>query len=176
MGSTSRLPPANEVPSLPTEQRATILDMLFEPSTQLHTLSVPLLHETSFDSYNDLISAVGVQLTELSESASTSDTRWLHDILGSHPRLGAKKVDSAQSAAEQAQLQGSGDEAEQLKKLNEEYEKTYPGLRYVVFVAGRGRGEIMEDMKQRIAGSDLKSETAAAIRVRIYCVPSQEEY
>ena len=106
-----------------------------------------------------------MQLTDLSESASTSDTAWLHDILGSHPRLGAKKVESAQSQAEQAQLQGSGEEAGQLSALNEEYEKKFRGLRYVVFVNGRSRAVVMDDMKQRITDSDTKTEQAAAIRV-----------
>ena len=167
MAATSNLPPIDQVPSLTTENRAAILDLLFEPSTQLHTLSVPLLHDQKFSTYDDLIAAVGVQLTDLSESASTSDTQWLQDILGSHPRLGAKKVDSAQSQAEQAQLQGSGEEAEQLRVLNEEYEKAFPGLRYVVFVNGRSRPVIMEDMKHRIASSELKSEQAGTIRVCI---------
>lgn len=166
MVSISKLPPIDQVPSLPTDERAAILDLLFEPSTQLHTLSVPLLHEKTFSSYDDLISAVGIQLTDLSESASTSDTTWLHDILGSHPRLGAKKVDSAQSQGEQAQLQGGGEEAEQLKLLNEEYEKEFPGLRYVVFVNGRSRPVIMEDMRQRIKTGNMKTEQAEAIRVR----------
>jgi 2-oxo-4-hydroxy-4-carboxy--5-ureidoimidazoline (OHCU) decarboxylase len=132
MASPSKLPPVDQIPSLSTEERAAILDLLFEPSTQLHTLSVPLLHDQKFPSYAELIAAVGVQLTDLSESVSTSDTAWLQSILGSHPRLGAKKVESAQSQAEQAQLQGSDDEAEQLRVLNEEYEKAFPGLRYVV--------------------------------------------
>lgn len=143
------------------------MDLLFEPSTQLHTLSVPLLHEKTFESYPDLIAAVGVQLTVLSESASTSDTQWLESILGSHPRLGAKKVDSAQSAAEQSQLQGSADEAEILWKLNEEYEAKFPGLRYVVFVNGRSRPVIMEDMRRRIDTGDQKGERVAAIRVSL---------
>lgn len=163
--ASTKLPPVETVPSLSAEERAQILDLLFEPSTQLHTLSVPLLHEKTFPSYNDLIAAVGMQLSELSESSSTSDTQWLESILGSHPRLGAKKVDSAQSQAEQAQLQGSGEEAELLRKLNEEYEAKFPGLRYVVFVNGRSRSVIMDDMRQRIDSGDLVAERAAAIRV-----------
>jgi len=161
----SSLPPIATVPGLSAEDRARVLDLLFEPSTQLHTLSVPLLHESAFASYDDLISAVGVQLTALAESSSTSDTRWLEGILGSHPRLGAKKVESAQSQAEQAQLQGSDEETKQLLRLNEEYEAKYPGLRYVVFVNGRSRAVIMEDMRERIANSDVVAERSAAIRV-----------
>src|SRR4051812_14128518 len=96
-----RLPPIASVPSLSTIKRATILDHLFEPSIPLHTLSVDLLHEKTFDSYNDLITSVGLQLTELAESSSSSVKDWLNKILGAHPRLGEKKVDSAQSRAEQ---------------------------------------------------------------------------
>lgn len=129
--STLFLPSVGSLPSLPTSSRAAVLDALFEPSTPLHTLSVDLLHTQSFPSYNDLIASIGVQLTDLAESTSSSDTEWLHKILGSHPRLGAKKVDSAQSSAEQAQLQGSGEEAKQLADLNDEYEHVFPGLRYV---------------------------------------------
>lgn len=165
--AASKLPPIHTVPSLPAEDRASILDLLFEPAPQLHTLSLPLLHSETFASYPDLIAAVGAQLSALADSSSTSDTAWLNDILSSHPRLGAKKVDSAQSAAEQAKLQqGGAEEAEKLKVLNEEYEKAFPGLRYVVFVNGRGRGEIMEDMKSRIEGGTLDGERMGAIRVR----------
>lgn len=162
---TPALPAIKDVPDLDTAARAKVLDLLFEPSTQLHTLSVALLLEKKFESYDSLISAVGVQLTDLSDSSSASDKQWLEDILGSHPRLGAKKVDSAQSQAEQAQLQGSGHEAEQLRILNEEYEQKFPGLRYVVFVNGRSRSVIMDDMRQRIAAGDIVQERAAAIRV-----------
>jgi len=126
------LPQVHSITSLPTQERAAILDLLFEPSVPLHTLSVDLLHTQSFESYNDLIASIGVQLTDLQESSSISDTQWLESILGAHPRLGEKKVDSAQSRAEQAQLNtGGDDEAAQLNHLNQEYEAQYPGLRYV---------------------------------------------
>ena len=163
--AVTKLPAVASIPSLPTEDRAAILDLLFEPSTQLHTLSTPLLHDETFSSYDNLVSAVGVQLTDLPESSSKSDTEWLESILGSHPRLGAKKVDSAQSQSEQAQLKGSAEEARKLEQLNEEYETTFPGLRYVVFVDGRSRDVIMGDMRERIARGDIVAERAAAIRV-----------
>lgn len=162
----SALPDIQTLSSLSTEQRAQVLDLLFEPSQQLHTLSVELLHTQSFASYPDLIAAIGVQLTDLAESASTSDRQWIEAILGSHPRLGAKKVESAQSQAEQAQLnKGNTEEGEQLRKLNEKYEAKFPGLRYVVFVNGRDRPIIMEDMKRRIAQGDHQQERLTAIRV-----------
>ena len=130
--SSYQLPPITTLQSLSTAERAAVLDALFEPCTALHTLSVELLHTEKFESYNDLITRIGAQLTDLSESVSTSDQGWLDKILGAHPRLGAKKVESAQSKAEQAQLNTGGEEeAAQLRDLNAEYEKTFPGLIYV---------------------------------------------
>jgi hypothetical protein len=130
--SSFQLPPVAGVPTLSTGKRAAVLDALFEPCQALHTLSVELLYTEKFESYNDLISSVGIQLIDLSESPSTSDTEWLDKILGAHPRLGEKKVESAQSQAEQAQLNTGGeDEAARLRNLNIEYEKTFPGLKYV---------------------------------------------
>ena len=126
------LPPIDSLSSLATNERAQVLDLLFEPSTQLHTLSLGLLHDTEFSSYQDLIASIGVQLSGLAESPSTSDTQWLDTILCCHPRLGEKIVESEQSKAEQAQLNtGSSDEKSQLATLNTEYEQAFPGLRYV---------------------------------------------
>ena len=130
--SDFNLPPIEGIPALTTIERAAILDSLFEPCTALRTLSLDLLHTETFPSYNDLIASVGVQLADLSESPSRNDTEWLDKILGAHPRLGQKKVESAQSQAEQAQLNTGGEEeATKLRELNEEYEKAFPGLRYV---------------------------------------------
>ncbi|KAI9816756.1 MAG: hypothetical protein M1827_001401 [Pycnora praestabilis] len=163
--STFSLPSIATVPSLSTMDRASILDHLFEPCVPLHTLSVGLIHEETFASYDDLIAAIAMQLTDLSESSSTSDKEWLEKILRAHPRLGEKSVDSAQSREEQAQLNaGAESEAQDLRIYNEEYERMFPGLRYVVFVNGRSRPEIMKDMKHRIMTSNIKAEHSAAIK------------
>ena len=128
----SELPPISSLPSLTSSERAAVLDLLFEPCVQLHTLSVALLQERVFSSYDDMIASIEVQLTDLSESTSTSDKEWLESILAAHPRLGEKKVDSSQSRAEQAQLNSEEDGgSKDLARLNEEYETTFPGLRYV---------------------------------------------
>lgn len=130
--SLFQLPPISSIPTLTTTDRAAILDALFEPCTALHTLSVGLLHDETFESYGALIANIRKQLTELQHSISTSDTEWLDKILAAHPRLGEKKVDSAQSRGEQAGLNTGGEEeAEQLRELNREYEEKFPGLRYV---------------------------------------------
>ena len=126
------LPRITALPSLPTEQLATILDHLFEPSVPLHTLSIDLLRDQAFSSYDDLIASIGLQLTHLADSSSTSDSQWLESILAAHPRLGEKKIDSTQSKAEQAQLAvDAGDGQNKLSELNALYERTFPGLRYV---------------------------------------------
>lgn len=169
------LPPITTVPGLSTEERAAILDTLFEPCTQLHTLSVSTLHEQTFASYSDLIAAIGTQLTTLSASDLASDQEWLSAILSAHPRLGASDPStlSPASRAEQAQLQtpstSGSDNAEAeasaaaLRTLNGTYETTFPGLRYVVFVNGRARDVILVDMRARIARNDIVAEKADAI-------------
>jgi 2-oxo-4-hydroxy-4-carboxy--5-ureidoimidazoline (OHCU) decarboxylase len=127
------LPSASSLASVPTERRAHILDTLFEPCTQLHTLSVTSLHDNSFPDYSSVVSAIGDQLTALLNSSSTSDSEWLDAILSAHPRLGEKKVDSELSRREQAQLKEGGGEEEgkRLAALNCQYEERFPGLRYV---------------------------------------------
>lgn len=125
------LPAIEDVPALGTEERAQILDLLFEPCRQLHTLSVESLKENAYSSYQELVGDVGRQLQVLYNSNLASDEKWLNEILAAHPRLGEKKVDSEQSRAEQAQLQGNSEESLKLAQLNEDYEKTFPGLRYV---------------------------------------------
>ena len=138
--TTTHLPSVLDVPALSTAERAAILDMLFEPSIPLHTLSVASLRENKFMSYDDLVASIGVQLIDLAESKSTSDTEWLDKILRAHPRLGDKTIHSPQSRAEQAQLKssdGKDEEGYRLGQLNDEYEKIFPGLKYVFVTLSR---------------------------------------
>lgn len=196
--STSRkmtaLPPISELLGSPIKTQIQALDLLFEPSPELHTLALPALKakrvpanpgisadlpppagapqatvpEPAFASYSSLIQHIGSLLQQLAQSEEPSAKHKLQGILGSHPRLGAKKVDSAQSQAEQASLgAGAADEAEKLAALNHEYEAKFPGLRYVVFVNGRSRPVIMENMRQRIDRGDVKEEEQEAIRAMV---------
>ena len=144
---STTLPPISTLPTLPASSRAAVLDLLFEPCTQLHTLSVSMLHDKSFASYDELAAAVGAQLTELFESGLKSDQDWLDVILNAHPRLGEKRVESELSRREQAAMNSSGvgtgggpggagaeaaeAEAEELRRLNAQYEAVFEGLRYV---------------------------------------------
>ena len=54
-----------------------------------------------------------------------------------------------------------------LGELNEEYERVFPGLRFVVWVNGRGRGEIMGIMRERIGRGDWEGERDGAVEVSI---------
>ena len=126
-----KLPSPSKLTSLSSPDLASVLDHLFEPCVPFHTLTVPLLHEKPFSTYDDMIASVKTQLTELSRSKKESDRQLLAKILCAHPRLGEKNVKSGQSASEQAQLRGSSSEARRLEDLNISYEMTFPGLRYV---------------------------------------------
>ncbi|KAK4463878.1 Oxo-4-hydroxy-4-carboxy-5-ureidoimidazoline decarboxylase [Cladorrhinum samala] len=195
--STLNLPPIESLPSLPDSSITAALDLLFEPSADLHALVLPSIKSSSFTSYDALISQAGAKLLDLANAANLAaldahndnkdlpeERQKLHGILGAHPRLGAAKPAtvatarqgkgegeeeeeelSEQSKAEQKQLRG-GDpgEAEKLRKLNDEYEAKFPGLRYVVWVNGRGRPEIMADMRRRIDSGDIRGEERAAIQ------------
>ncbi|RYP08866.1 hypothetical protein DL765_008647 [Monosporascus sp. GIB2] len=154
-----------------------VLDTLFEPSRDLHAVAIPYIREqfsnhdteTPF-TYATLIQHVASLLSSLASTTAPESRATLHAILASHPRLGAKKVESAQSRAEQAQLNagaGAEEEAAQLAALNAEYEARFPGLRYVVFVNGRGRPAIMRDMRERIARGDIRAEEREAIRAMV---------
>jgi 2-oxo-4-hydroxy-4-carboxy--5-ureidoimidazoline (OHCU) decarboxylase len=159
------LPPAATLPTQPSEIQTAILSALFEPSPSLTSTLAPLL-TTPYPTYPSLIDAIKSHLLSL----RSNNAPLLLSILASHPRLGAPKVDSAQSAAEQAQLQGGEEVVAQLGKLNAEYEAAFPGLRFVVFVNGRGRGEIMEIMRERIARGDWEKERDGAVEVRLFLI------
>ncbi|KAF2705990.1 hypothetical protein K504DRAFT_460078 [Pleomassaria siparia CBS 279.74] len=159
------LPAITTLSHVPDAELTTILDLLFEPSPPLHTLSLPVLRTTTFPDYGALIAAVNAQLTALAASGKEVDVEKLSEILCSHPRLGEKKVDSEQSRAEQSQLQqGAEVEKEKLEALNKEYEEKFPGLRYVVFVNGRSRPLVMQNMRSRINRGDIKAERQEAIQ------------
>lgn len=127
------LPLLSALPALPQEARLRVLDTLFEPSPELHQLMLPVLAQT-FSSYTSLIDTVAGRMCALS-AANSPDRNVLFGILGSHPRLGAPAIPehlSELSQKEQAQLNtGAEEQAEKLRALNAEYERKFPGLRFV---------------------------------------------
>ncbi|KAI1393291.1 Oxo-4-hydroxy-4-carboxy-5-ureidoimidazoline decarboxylase [Hypoxylon trugodes] len=174
MVSSTTLPPISSLPTVDHETLKSVLDTLFEPTEDLHALAIPTIQDgPPSASYASLIEHVGSLMFQLSNSSTPDARKKLHGILGSHPRLGEKKVDSAQSRAEQAHLNtsdGSGEkeeEASKLKALNEEYEARFPGLRYVVFVNGRSRAVVMQNMRERIDRGDIHAEEQEAIQAMV---------
>ncbi|PGH36916.1 hypothetical protein GX50_00150 [[Emmonsia] crescens] len=186
------LPPISTIPSLPKTTQTQVLDTLFESSADLHTLALPLFAHQTFSSYHSLISAVGARMTALSAANSSKDREVLRGILGAHPRLGEKKQEdlSDLSRREQAGLNagtgegGKGEEEQdeslkkkreeetaELKRLNSVYEEKFPGLRYVVFVNGRGRDVIIRDMQRRIERGDMEKEKEEIIQVDLIPTP-----
>lgn len=164
------LPPPSVLSDLPTEEIGHVLALLFEPSPALVALLSSDIKSSNFPSYDTLITHASSRMTALVPESTDAPSATLDAILGSHPRLGAPKSEhlSAASRAEQAQLQSaSSDEArkqaEALASLNAEYEAKFPGLRYVVFVNGRPRPEVMDDMRARIARGDPLMERMDAI-------------
>ncbi|CAJ2506615.1 Uu.00g078010.m01.CDS01 [Anthostomella pinea] len=188
------LPPISSLPTADIDTITSVLDTLFEPSPEIHAIALPPIQpkrvlanpglspdllpppsaaratvpDVPFSSYQALSRHVGTLMLQLAQSPAPESRERLRSILGSHPRLGAKKVDSAQSQAEQAQLNtGGADEAEKLRALNEQYEAKFPGLRYVVFVNGRSRPVIMDDMRRRIDRGDPKAEEIEAVQAMV---------
>lgn len=168
-----KLPHISEVRNISDEEFLRIIDSLFEPNDTLHAIIQGaedldvLLKSTEYKSYDELIDAVKTHIEDVTYGRPGEGDECLDEILQAHPRLGAKKVESAQSQAEQAQLNKGGEaEAAKLAALNYEYERVFPGLRYVVFVNGRSREEIMKNMRARIDRNDIELEREEALQVR----------
>ena len=187
------LPAISTLPTLPDTALAAALDLLFEPSPALHALALPTLRATPpFPSYPALIAVLRERLLALASSGSSTgsstseeqkevaeegmggkkDKETLYDILGSHPRLGERRKEvvlSGFSSAEQRHLQQQDErEREELARLNAEYEARFPGLRYVVWVNGRAMGEVVADMRRRMARGDVEEEEGEVIEVGLY--------
>jgi 2-oxo-4-hydroxy-4-carboxy--5-ureidoimidazoline (OHCU) decarboxylase len=82
------------------------------------------------------------------------------EALGTHPRIGQRVNISEQAALEQ----GSDEDPvllAALAKLNKSYEQKY-GFRFVVFVDGRPRAEILSVLRQRLQHS-REEELAAGL-------------
>ena len=78
------------------------------------------------------------------------------EVLDAHPAIGTKAGLSARSAAEQGT-----DEAPELDELNRAYEEKF-GFRFVVFVDGRPKREIVPILRERL-GRPREEELATAL-------------
>ena len=87
-------------------------------------------------------------LERAEELLATLDEEDMVEALAAHPAIGQRHGLSGRSAAEQA---GDSDPAvlSELAYLNQVYEEKF-GFRFVVFVAGRSKLEILEVLHNRI--------------------------
>ena len=116
---------------LPRQLSAEQLAELFEGRTRL----VELLAQRE-----DPLGSAEDAIAELDEAEKV-------EALNAHPAIGATHL-SERSAAEQG---GEGDPAvmTELAYLNQVYEEKF-GFRFVVFVAGRPKAEILEVLRERL--------------------------
>jgi 2-oxo-4-hydroxy-4-carboxy--5-ureidoimidazoline (OHCU) decarboxylase len=119
------------VRDLPRQLTAEELAELFEGRTRL----VELLAERE-----DPLGSADRSIAELTEEEQ-------REALNAHPAIGARNL-SARSASEQG---GSGHPAvlTELAYLNQVYEEKF-GFRFVVFVGGRPKSEILEVLQHRL--------------------------
>jgi 2-oxo-4-hydroxy-4-carboxy-5-ureidoimidazoline decarboxylase len=120
---------------LPRKLTVEELSELFESRTRL----VELLAET-----DDPLGRAGDVIGRLDEGAKV-------EALAAHPAIGQRSGLSERSAVEQG---SDADPAvlSELAYLNQVYEEKF-GFRFVVFVAGRPKAEVLEVLRDRIANT-----------------------
>jgi 2-oxo-4-hydroxy-4-carboxy--5-ureidoimidazoline (OHCU) decarboxylase len=122
---------------------AELLEALFENAPRF----TERLSGEDVASYDELIDRAEQIATRMPEADQL-------ELIDGHPRIGAHPMTvSAASFKEQGYDKRSSPSdvalAERLEKLNDEYERRF-GFRFCVFVAGRTRSEIADDMESRL--------------------------
>ena len=124
------------------------VELLFEGSTPL---ALRLLAEAPHASNAAMIARAYELLDELSEEEKVA-------TLNAHPRIGEDPARlSRLSLAEQG-----ADRLPDLERLNTDYEARF-GFRFVVFVNGRPKSEIVEVLRQRL-DNDRNQELETGLR------------
>lgn len=149
------LPSIQTLKQLPQSDQKYILDQLFEPCDTLSNFIFIKVFPQQFTTYLEFINFVRKELINLLKENELNPI--INEIISTHPRLGEPKKEqlSIHSSNEQKNLNSDPDIILKLKEMNELYENKFPGLRYVVFVNGRNRLEIINDMNKRIKRDDI---------------------
>ena len=112
------------------------------------------------------LSEIEDPLGQAEQVVATLDDADKVDSLAAHPAIGERKGLSDRSAAEQGSDANPAVLSE-LAYLNQVYEEKF-GFRFVVFVAGRSKMQILEVLRERIASSrDEELETGCRELVAI---------
>ncbi|KAI8382387.1 Oxo-4-hydroxy-4-carboxy-5-ureidoimidazoline decarboxylase [Blakeslea trispora] len=138
------------------------VNILFETAPPL---AQRLLDRRPYQSYTDLI--------DYAEKICLGEELEQHEklqVMNAHPRIGASKTNlSASSLKEQGYDSRTGNLSEQdvgvnakLAELNQIYEDKY-GFKFVVFVNGRPRHQIIPIIEERIASNDREKELETGI-------------
>lgn len=146
--SDIRLPPISDIlksDNSRTSPLAQSLATLFEPSEILFDRVIPYLaeHQSKATSYKDLIDESTECILKLSLADQAS-------FIAGHPRIGEVSGLSTLSTAEQASVATPPAVLTRLEHLNTLYERRYPGLVYITFVAGRTRAQIVPEMEHAL--------------------------
>ncbi|GAA5854189.1 hypothetical protein JCM3766R1_001475 [Sporobolomyces carnicolor] len=128
-----------------------VLELLLEPSTSLSALLAPQLQARLADPDH----AKPTSYRELLDVAAEIVARWdvldQADFVASHPRIGEVNGLSKSSESEQGTTSGqeptSGHVLRRLTMLNAYYEEMFPNLRFITFVNGRSRAEIVPELE-----------------------------
>lgn len=155
----SQFPSFAEFKTFTTSEQIKIFDILFEHTESLINFTLDK-KDTDFDisklnSFEELIELVRIKLLPLVTEDDLYKSE-LSNIIAAHPKLGVPKQIQGElselSKQEQRNLSDSKNSSPEIKealiKLNDEYEDKYKGLRFVCFVNGRSRLEIIEEMKE----------------------------
>ncbi len=124
-------------------QRATVWDFvaIFEHSPILLSRLLPLVGPD--DGPEDVIERARSILLGLDERERVA-------ILNAHPRIGDDVRTLSELSAKEQGVPSDASTLRELESLNERYERTF-GFRFVVFVAGRAKSEIVPILRERLA-------------------------
>jgi 2-oxo-4-hydroxy-4-carboxy--5-ureidoimidazoline (OHCU) decarboxylase len=155
--STASLPPLSAIvadtdPISESSPLTAALSLLFEPSPVLTGAVAPAVHAALHApsaapllSYSALVARALAAVRALPTAERAA-------FIAAHPRIGAPHSTlSALSAAEQAAHATPAAVLARLAHLNACYERVFPGLVFVTFVAGRPRAAVAEEMEDALA-------------------------
>ncbi|KAM0793207.1 hypothetical protein ACM66B_000677 [Microbotryomycetes sp. NB124-2] len=131
-----------------------VLEQLLEPSPPLRTQLAPQLHaslqqpdQPKPKSYHELL----YRAQDIVKGWDVQDQAL---FLSSHPRIGEtsglSKLSSQEQGPKQGQQQTPSEVMRRLGTLNMLYEESYPGLRFITFVNGRPRVDIIPEIESAL--------------------------
>jgi OHCU decarboxylase len=160
---TPQLPPIETLNGLPRDAFAAALRLLFEAAAPLANA---LFESRPFPSYAALLDHAVSIVGQLSRAERI-------EVVNAHPRIGAPAAAVREASTLSFREQGYDRESDldpadlsrtyaRLEELNQQYEARF-GFRFVVFVNGRPKSEIVEVLQQRLDGTpDAELQTAVS--------------